>query len=94
MTGILPEEIRLRRDKVGFSTPEDTWFRNGLRRFTEDILASESFRSRPHVDPDTVQDDLDRHLAGERNRSEALWRTLNLELWLRTFVDPTETYHR
>ncbi len=94
MTGILPEEVRMRKDKVGFSTPEDTWFRNGLRRFAEDILASESFRSRPHVDPDMARKDLDRHLAGIKNRSEALWRILNLELWLRTFIDPTESYHR
>ena len=27
MKGLLPEKIRIRRDKIGFGTPEDEWFR-------------------------------------------------------------------
>ncbi len=31
MTGILPEIVRSRRDKLGFATPEEAWFRGPLR---------------------------------------------------------------
>jgi asparagine synthase (glutamine-hydrolysing) len=33
---ILPESIRLRKDKVGFSRPQDKWFRT--RQFSEYII--------------------------------------------------------
>ena len=31
MYGILPERVRTRRDKLGFATPEEAWFRGPLR---------------------------------------------------------------
>lgn len=32
MKGILPEKIRLRKDKLGFVTPEEVWYKNELNR--------------------------------------------------------------
>ena len=87
MAEILPEEIRLRGDKVGFSTPEDTWFRGPLRKTAEEIFSSESFLGHPHVNRGRLQKDWSQHLAGTRNRSQVLWRHLNLELWMRAFLD-------
>ena len=31
MAGVLPESVRERRDKLGFATPEEIWFRGPLR---------------------------------------------------------------
>ena len=31
MAGILPEDVRKRRDKLGFTTPEESWLRGPLR---------------------------------------------------------------
>ena len=41
MKGLLPEKIRLRRDKVGFATPEDVWFaEKAFKDLIESILSN------------------------------------------------------
>jgi len=87
MDGILPPQVRDRRDKVGFSTPEDAWFRSEFREMTEELFRSESFRSRACYDRARIKNELELHLAGRRNRSGPLWRHVNAELWFRKFVD-------
>src|SRR5207245_1895775 len=46
MSGILPEQVRLRVDKIGFATPEGRWLRGPLRPMLEDILGSRTLRER------------------------------------------------
>jgi asparagine synthase (glutamine-hydrolysing) len=87
MDGILPPAVRDRMDKVGFSTPEDAWFRNEFREMTEELFRSEPFLSRSCYDHAGIGRDLDLHLSGKRNRSGPLWRHVNAELWFRAFVD-------
>lgn len=88
MKGLLPEEIRMRRDKVGFATPEDTWFRSELfRPLIESILISDSFRSRGFIDVDKALELYKKHCAGEINISKDIWKWINLELWYRQFID-------
>lgn len=85
--GLIPEEVRQRRDKIGFSTPEDIWLRKDLKNFAETITLSDSFRSRIYFNPTGVQQLLQLHLQGKQNLSEIIWRILILELWLRRFID-------
>jgi len=86
MNGILPEEIKSRRDKIGFSTPEDIWFRVYKDKIRE-ILQSDSFRQRPYFDPRGVQQAFQDHCDGRRNLSMTIWRWINVEYWLRQFID-------
>jgi asparagine synthase (glutamine-hydrolysing) len=86
LDGLLPEAVRGRPGKVGFSTPEDSWFRGELRPFVEEIFGSESFRSRPQLDVSAVWRMYAEHLNGH-DHSRAIWRLLNAELWQRRFVD-------
>ena len=94
MTGILPDSIRNRIDKKGFSTPEDTWFRGALRTWILDILRSRSLRARGYVDVDRTLDLFRQHDCGVRNASTVLWRVVNLELWARIFLDAPVSPHR
>jgi asparagine synthase (glutamine-hydrolysing) len=88
MSGTLPEKIRLRKDKIGFLTPEDEWFRGEkFRRLVTDILSSESFRDRNIIEPGKSMDLYKKHLAGEINISKEIWKWINLELWFRKFID-------
>ena len=88
MRGLLPEEIRMRRDKVGFATPEGTWFRSELfRPMIESILRSDSFRSRGCFDADKAFELYKKHCVGEINISKDIWKWINLELWYRHFID-------
>lgn len=87
LKGILPEEIRTRTDKIGFSTPEDTWLRTTMKGFLTELITSESFRSRPYFDVKQVKRLFEAHTEGKRNVSNTIWRIINLELWLRQFID-------
>lgn len=84
---ILPEAVKARRDKIGFSTPEDEWFRTTLKETAVEIIESESFRQRPFFDVCKVKGELTAHLQGKKNSSIHIWRWINLELWLRAFID-------
>ncbi len=87
MRGILPETVRTRPDKIGFSTPEDEWFRGPLRELIWDVLSSSRFQARPYFDGVQIKSLFERHCRKEINISPFIWRWVNLELWLRRFVD-------
>jgi asparagine synthetase B (glutamine-hydrolysing) len=87
MEGILPESIIRRQDKIGFSTPEDSWFRSDLKDDFRHILDSESFRSRPYFRDIKVEEAWDAHQAGKIDNAVRIWRWVNFEMWLRQFVD-------
>jgi len=88
MKGILPEEIRTRQDKIGFQTPEEEWFREEeVKSFVRDIIESESFRKRPYWDTKCVKKEFEEHASGNKNISSQIWKWVNLELWLREFID-------
>ena len=43
MKGILPDRIRIRKEKIGFSSPLATWYRYGLKDLVIDTLNSQEF---------------------------------------------------
>ena len=61
------EPVRMRQSKIGFSTPQDEWFRDELRDFIESTIRSESFATRPFFQPDRVRALLAEHIDGQRN---------------------------
>ncbi len=82
MAGILPEDVRLRQDKLGFSTPQDVWLRAELAPWAREILTSPEFRGRPYFRAEAVLRLLDRHVQGV-DLATTLWRCLAIELWHR-----------
>ncbi len=88
MKGTLPEPIRLRRDKVGFETPEAEWFRTpAFQRYLNDLLHSEPFCSRGVMDIGKVRETYQKHLAREGNYSREIWKWIHLEKWYNQFID-------
>jgi asparagine synthase (glutamine-hydrolysing) len=88
MKGILPEQIRIRKDKVGFETPSDKWFRTTeFQELIMDILTSESFKNRNIIDTKKAISLYQKHLKGEIHISNEIWKWINLELWFRKFID-------
>ena len=88
MRGTLPEKIRMRKDKIGFMTPEDEWFRQAnFKLYINQLLNSESFRSRKIIDSDKAKLLYQRHLNKEKQISKEIWKWINLELWFREFID-------
>lgn len=88
MQGIMPEEVRTRIDKMGFSVPQDEWFRTEkFQKLVMDILTSESFAQRGFIIPEEAILLYQKHLAGQVNVSKDIWKWINLELWFREFID-------
>jgi asparagine synthase (glutamine-hydrolysing) len=80
MAGILPESVRLRRDKMGFATPEVRWLREIAPR-VRDWLGPDA-RTQRVIRPDVLarwRAEPDDVLAAR----PGLWRVLSVELWLR-----------
>ena len=77
MKGLLPEKVRLRRTKLGFSVPDREWFFR-LKPFCLDLfeggVKSEKYVNRKRILKDFQGGSLDPFLG---------WRVVNLELFLR-----------
>ena len=88
MKGLLPAKIQARRDKTGFDTPQDEWFRTRQwQEIINDILLSSCFRQRNIIDPDMAVKKYKQHLDGKDNISKEIWKWVHLELWFRGFID-------
>jgi asparagine synthase (glutamine-hydrolysing) len=78
---ILPPEIRLRADKVGYAAPLDLWLRGALHDWAHDRLFTGAIADLDGYDRAGVEDLWHRHQGGENN-SWALWRWISLNEWL------------
>ena len=85
MRGILPEDVRTRRDKLGFATPEQRWFRGPLRALVEEGI-NDTLARYPGLlaenETRTLASDM---LEGRRPLDFTLWRIINLGIWGRLF---------
>jgi len=80
----LPEKIRTRRWKVGFTTPEMRWLR-ARRAIIQSLFRSPAFGARPYWNGLAVADAFRRACDGEIDDSMFFWRAINVELWLRVY---------
>ena len=86
MRGVLPELVRNRRDKLGFATPEEEWFRGPLR---EAVLAGveQTLACYPGLlNPKGARAHADDMLTGRKPVDFSLWRVVNLGIWGRLFA--------
>lgn len=81
MKGVLPEAVRCRRDKLGFATPEEAWFRGPLRGLVHEGAESTLSRYPDLLDAGAVRAARDRMLAGTQAFDFALWRIVSLGIW-------------
>lgn len=89
MKGILPERIRLRRDKMGFETPQDSWFRTPVwREYVADLLDSACFRQSPWVSAERCAAIHRRHVAGRVNAGKEIWKWVCLQRWQELLLRP------
>jgi asparagine synthase (glutamine-hydrolysing) len=79
MRPFLPQEIYTRKDKIGFATPELSWFRANSGRLKTII----SDRISDYVDVKKITADWDSLLANQPKFGIfCLWRVINLAMWL------------
>lgn len=86
MKGILPDPIRLRKDKLGFPTPAGMWFRTSQKSYLKDIINSKEFKDRDIFNNQYVNQLFEEHQLG-KDHTFKLWFILNTEIWFREFID-------
>jgi asparagine synthase (glutamine-hydrolysing) len=84
MKDILPEQIRLRRRKIGFQMPIDRWIENELRQRLRAFFSDSNLRGTRYYSKETAESILNRPALTDRD-TRLIWSMLNLELWLREF---------
>lgn len=81
MADILPAVVRERRDKLGFATPEQTWFRGPLREQIRDGVDRTLARYPGLMNERGVRALTAAMLDGRRAVDFTLWRIVNLGIW-------------
>lgn len=87
MEGVTPAAVLGRKDKMGYSTPVDTWFRNGLAGAVRERLLTQRTRDHGVLDVDAIERKLADHESGKLDLGWQIYRWLSLEQWFRTFID-------
>jgi len=81
---LLPPAIYRRTDKMGMPTPVAPWFRGELSSWVRSQLLSEEcsgLLSLRYVEQAVAE-----HTSGKRDRSNDIWKALNVEAWWRVFM--------
>lgn len=77
----------MRKDKVGFSTPESDWFKNRkLQALLADVVESKSFSERGYFDVKQCKREF-QALKNYNKFNPEFWKWIHLELWFRKFID-------
>src|SRR3989338_232808 len=82
----IPSLVLNRKDKMGFPVPMQAWLRGPLKSHCRDIFSSSKFRERGHTSGMKLITEYEQFINGKKNDCERIWRYLNLEQWLRTFL--------
>lgn len=81
MADVLPPMVQERRDKLGFATPEQAWFRGPLKGLMRDGVEATLRRYPGLLNAAGTRAFAGEMLDGERPINFALWRIVNLGLW-------------
>jgi asparagine synthase (glutamine-hydrolysing) len=85
MADTLPPQVANRRDKLGFATPEQIWFRGPLRKAIEDGVEDTLTRFPGLLHRENTRRLTQQMLAGERPLDFTAWRIVNVGIWGRVF---------
>lgn len=77
---LLPSGI-IYRKKQGFPTPIQTWLRQERAKVLLDYLRDPEGLLAEYVEPAFVDDLLKKHVRGEIEATDRIWRLLNFQVW-------------
>lgn len=83
---LLPHDVVWRK-KAGFGAPIRSWLRGPLRPMVNDLLSEETIKRRQLFRPEEVKRIIDANLSGREDYNLQVFQLLNLELWMRAFID-------
>lgn len=81
MRGILPSAVLHRRDKLGFATPEEAWFRGPARNIVLEKVDETLSLYPDMLNPVGTRALVNEMLDGRRPVDFTLWRIINVGIW-------------
>ena len=84
MEGLMPDSIRLRRNKVGFVSPINTWIRGPLNCWVRDACASQSFLESPVWNGPRVRSLVNQAVVGQKS-IEPVWPIIQAHVLEQSF---------
>ena len=85
MSGILPDAIRDRMDKIGFATPEETWLRETASDLFREKLQVVLAESNGILNKEACQQMLEDMISGTSRFNFLPWRLISFGEWVRRF---------
>lgn len=73
-------------EKQGFSSPDASWFKGESIEFVKHTLLNGGARIYGVLDRQAVADLIEQHMRGEQNRRLLIWSLLNVESWLKGYL--------
>jgi len=86
MQRYIPDEITTAL-KQGFSAPDATWFKGDSIDFVKRTLFDRHARIYNIMDRTAIEPFIQEHLSGLQNRRLLIWSFLNVEEWLKLYID-------
>lgn len=86
MHGIIPEKIRLRKDKLGFLAPQDTWLKGALKDWSFNMMNHRHLMNLPSYNKKKALETFSKfHKDPTNNLSNQVWRLASLGQWFSIF---------
>ena len=82
MKNIIPEKVRLRKDKMGFVTPEQKWIQKLPDKLLDDLLSSSEVRHSGYFNVENARKTFKSITTGQQPFTFLPWRILNFSIWL------------
>lgn len=84
MRGIVPDAILDRRDKIGFSTPEQVWMNHLAEQIREWLKVDLNL---PFLDQEKIREEFEKIISGKAPFSWQVWRWINFVRWHQLFFE-------
>jgi len=85
MTELIPRQIT-ERQKQGFSSPDESWYRGENAKYVKELLNGNSIIS-DIINPAYIKKTVDEHTKKGINHRLLIWSFLNFEWWCRIFLN-------
>lgn len=83
---LLPDEIRFRRSKLGFATPQELWQRKELKDIMLSTLRSGSLNNEWYFDSSKYQKYVEDYFNGLHDDYSFIWRCFSYERWRLAYI--------
>lgn len=84
MEGVLPENIRMRQDKVGFENPAHMWLKNKkLQDIVQEIIAAKNSAVWNYINHNNFAKKYQKYLNNEISMDNEIWKLINLDIFLK-----------